>query len=176
MKIKVLAFLFCLLFVFNLTSCGFNSIMYRHLSNANNYKTYEVVIDYIFVYDKHPHCLEIYNEMAHDESVLSKDVSFGISSLDGFYYYEYTPNNGDDSIWTILLDVSDENSKILLENNFYKDYSIGQVVTIQCSNWTYMDTNYYYVIDVEYAGKQYLDSETGLQNVIAMMNKNRSLF
>ena len=67
-------------------------------------------------------------------------------------------------------------SGLLFENGFYKDFLVGNVVEIQSSDWIYMDTNFYYVIGVKYGETQYLKAEDGLQNIVDMMDKNRSLF
>ena len=63
-----------------------------------------------------------------------------------------------------------------VENGFYKDFLVGNVVEIQSSDWVYMDTNFYYVIGVKYGETQYLNAEDGLQNIVDMMDKERSLF
>lgn len=45
-KLKVLIIGICLLFVCMLSSCsGYNSTMIKHLSNINNYSTYNVIIN-----------------------------------------------------------------------------------------------------------------------------------
>lgn len=38
-----------------------------------------------------------------------------------------------------------------------------------------MDTNFFYIIGVESADKVYLDEETGLANMVEMMEENGSL-
>ena len=50
MRVKSLFLSFCLLLILSLTACsGYNNIMYKHLSNENNYETYEVaVVDFNF--------------------------------------------------------------------------------------------------------------------------------
>ena len=177
MKVKVSLLSLCLLLILSLTACsGYNNIMYKHLSNEKNYKRYEVAIENIYVCNKETGKLEEYNDTIHDESYLSTTVYFSVSELDGFYGGEYILGDGTRTERMVLLEVSAENSKTLLENGFYKDFLVGNVVEIQSSDWVYMDTNFYYVIGVKYGETQYLNAEDGLQNIVDMMDKNRSLF
>ncbi|MBR2340476.1 MAG: hypothetical protein IKA74_06560 [Clostridia bacterium] len=177
MKVKALFLSFCLLLILNLTACtGYNNIMYKHLSNENNYKTYEVAVENIYVRNKETGKLEEYNDAIHDESYLSATIYFSVSELDGFYGGEYILDDGTITERMVLLEVLAENSKILLENDFYKNFSAGNVVEIQSSNLVYMDSNFYYVIGVKYDETQYLNAEDGLQNIVDMMDKDRSLF
>jgi len=177
MRIKALFLSFCLLLILNLTTClGYNNIMYKHLSNEYNYQTYKVAVEKIYVCNKETGKLEEYNDAIHDESYLSSTVYFSVSELDGFYGGEYILGDGTRTESMVLLEVLAENSKILLENDFYKNFLVGNVVEIQSSDWVYMDANFYYVIGVRYGETQYLNAEDGLQNIVDMMDKDRSLF
>ena len=177
MKVKVSLLSLCLLLILSLTAClGHNNIMYKHLSNEKNYERYEVAIENIYVCNKETRKLEEYNDTIHDESYLSTTVYFSVSELDGFDGGEYILGDGTRTEMMVLLEVSAENSKILLENGFYKDFLVGNVVEIQSSDWVYMDANFYYVIGVKYGETQYLNTEDGLQNIVDMMDKERSLF
>ena len=177
MKVKVLLLSLCLLLILSLTACsGYNNIMYKHLGNENNYEKYEVAVENIYVCNKETGKLEEYNDAIHDESYLSTTVYFSVLKLDGFYSGEYTLGDGTRTESMVLLEVLAENSKILLENDFYKNFLVGNVVEIQSSDWVYMDANFYYVIGVKYGETQYLNAEYGLQNIVDMMDKDRSLF
>ena len=177
MRVKALFLSFCLLLILSLTACsGYNNIMYKHLSNENNYETYEVAVEKIYVCNKETQKLEEYDESLHDESYLCSTVYFGVSKLDGFDGGEYILGDGTKTEKMVLLEVIAENSKILLENGFYKNFFEGNVIEIQSSNWIYMDANFYYVIGIKYGEKQYLNAEDGLQNIVDMMDKDRSLF
>ena len=136
----------------------------------------QLSIENIYVCNKETGKLEEYNDTIHDESYLSTTVYFSVSELDGFYGDEYILGDGTRTEKMVLLEVSAENSKILLENGFYKDFLVGNVVEIQSSNWVYMDANFYYIIGVKYGEIQYLNAEDGLQNIVDMMDKERSLF
>ena len=177
MKVKVLLLSLCLLLILSLTACsGYNNIMYKHLGNENNYEKYEVAVENIYVCNKETGKLEEYNDAIHGESYLGATVYFSVSELDGFYGSEYILGDGTRTESMVLLEVLAENSKILLENGFYKNFLVGNVVEIQSSDWVYMDANFYYVIGVRYGETQYLNAEDGLQNIVDMMDKDRSLF
>ena len=180
MKVKVSLLSLCLLLILSLTACsGYNDIMYDHLSNEKNYERYEVAIENIYLFNQETMKFEEYNDTIHDESHLSTTVYFGVSELDGIDGFdggEYLLSDGTKTERVVLLEVSAENSKILFENGFYKDFLVGNVVEIQSSDWIYMDTNFYYVIGVKYGETQYLNAEDGLQNIVDMMDKERSLF
>lgn len=177
MRVKALLVSLCLLLILSLTACsGYNNIMYKHFSDENNYETYEVAVEEIYVCNKETGKLEEYNESLHDESYLSTTIYFSVSELGGFYGGEYILGDGTRTESIVLLEVVDENSKILLENNFYKDFTPGDVIEIQSSDWVYMDAEFYYIIGVKYDETQYLNIEDGLQNIVDMMDKDRSLF
>ena len=177
MRVKPLLISFCLLLVLNLTACsGYNNIMYKHLSNVENYKIYTVVVENIYVCNKETRKLEKYDETIHDASFLSATVYFAVSELNGFYAGEHILSDGTRTESMVLLEVLTQNSETLLENDFYKDFKPGNVIEIQCSDLVYMDTNFYYAIGIKYGEIQYLNSEDGLQNIVDMMDKDRSLF
>lgn len=164
MKNRVLLIAICLLCALGFTACtGYNNIMYEYLSDADHYKTYEVVIEQIYVSNKETGKREQYDETVHDESYLNGTVIFCVSKIEGF--------EGDD-IW---LEVIPENSQLLAGNGFYDGFSVGSTIKIEASNWVYMDTNFYYIIGLEYEGVQYLDEEDGLKNIVDMMDNDRSL-
>ena len=177
MRRKFLFISFCLLLVLNLSGCsGYNKIMYEHLSEKQNYKTYEFVIDNIYVSNKKTDNLEVYDKTIHDDSCLKASVYLGVEPQSAFCDGEYILGDGSKTKSIVLLHVLPENSKILLQNDFYDNFVSGDVIKIKCSDWIYMDTEFYYVIGVEYDEIQYLDSQDGLQNVVDMMDENRSLF
>lgn len=177
MRVKALLLSICLLLILNLTACsGYNNIMYKHLSDEGNYKTYKVAVENIYVRNKETGKLEEYDKSLHDESYLCSTVYFSVSELDGFYGGEYILNDGTKTESMVLLEVVAENSKTLFENDFYKDFSLGNVIEIQSSDWVYMDADFYYVIGVKYGEIQYLNINDGLQSIIDMMDKDRSLF
>ena len=153
---KLLVFLIMCLY---LTSCnGYNNIMRNHLSNEKSYisikaefydyKDYEDRM-YIYIIDKEATCTE-------DGSHLFE-----------FYFYEED---------IIQLELIGENYNTLKEEFINKEISSGMYFEIKCSNWIYMDTNFYYIAELKTLDKIYLSFEEGLDNIIKYMNNNKSIF
>jgi len=162
MKIKALLIILCLACSLSLTACtGYNNIMYEHLGNIENYKTYEAKIEQIYLYDEEDRQLEKYDKDIHRENNLSTvyfDISLG------------------DLNQSIRLEVISDNNQLLVSNGFYDNFAIGDTVEVQASDWIYMDTDFFYVIGLKYNDVQYLNNKDGLQNIVEMMDKDRSLF
>ena len=53
--------------------------------------------------------------------------------------------------------------------------TVGEKISVKVSDFIYMDSEYFYVVQLEYNGKEYLNFEEGLKNLVDMMNKNKSL-
>lgn len=162
MRIRTLLIMLCSVCLLGLTACtGYNNIMYEHLSSIENYKTYEAEIEQIYVYDEEDGKLEEYDKDTHGEDALGT-VYFDISVV------------GSDQF--VRLEVISDNNQLLVANGFYDDFTIGDTVEIQASDWIYMDTDFFYIIGLKYNDVQYLDNQDGLQNIIDMMDNDRSLF
>lgn len=175
---KIFGAIVCFLFAFAWTSCsGFNGVMYKRLGAMENYREYEVVIEQIYVVDLDSGKVEKYDKSLHDGEYLSETtVYFGISEIEGFYGGEKYLSNGEKTESLVWLEVISDNSKLLVNSGFYDCFSVGNTVEVRASNWTYGDKDFYYVIGVAYEETQYLSGEAGLQNIVAMMDGNRSLF
>lgn len=159
------------------SSCsGYNKIMYGHLSDPDNYHTFEaVIVDMCYQNSNH--------DIIHDfESIefLEYEVMIHIEfeSYENVSAFLGRSANADIPIedFEFSLEVPIDNSKILYENGFYNDISLGDKINVTSSSWTYMDGDFFYVAHVEHNGVVYLDFESGLKNIVDMMNKNKSLF
>lgn len=89
------------------------------------------------------------------------------SHLFDFYFYEED---------IIQLELIGENYNTLKEEFINKEISSGMYFEIKCSNWIYMDTNFYYIAELKILDKIYLSFEEGLDNIIKYMNNNKSIF
>lgn len=78
--------------------------------------------------------------------------------------------------YIITVTVNGDNVTELYRNNFNKNVNIGDSITITVSNWIYMDANYFYVIGVEMNDVVYLDKVIGLENVVQLMENDKSVF
>ncbi len=160
MKKRVFSVIVCVLCLLSFTSCGYNKIMYDHLSNIENYETYTATIEKISVV-KENRTLEYYEDK-HTSEYIKGTVYLDIFSEEVGY--------------SIRVEITEENSDILLENGFYEIIEKGLSVEVQTSRWIYMDSDFNYVIGIKYNGTEYLNSQTGLENIIKMMDADRSFF
>lgn len=153
---KLLVFLIMCLY---LTSCnGYNNIMRNHLSNEKSYISIKAEF-----YDYKDYEDRMYIYIKDNESMYAEDGSH----LFDFYFYEED---------IIQLELIGENYNTLKEEFINKEISSGMYFEIKCSNWIYMDTNFYYIAELKILDKIYLSFEEGLDNIIKYMNNNKSIF
>lgn len=166
--------------VFLLSSCtGFNGIMYRDLSDESYYKTCEAKFLNAYYYDtKTRERISILSSPDTDLSDLS-DILFDVTF---FEYEDVRPFYGTNpdrekplEEYIISLEVIHENLKLLMDNGFFEEVLLDETIQICASRLIYMDTNFFFIAEVTYNGKTYLDFETGFSNIIKMMDANRSL-
>lgn len=176
MKSIRLMCLICVLCVCLMTGCGYNPIMYAHLSDRNNYGTYTVQIVDMF-YSDHSSGEKIRDYS--DARFLWSEVVFWVTFPtyeDADHFYGYTVDREKPLCEYIeTFEVPEENNKLLTEHQFYEHISLGETVEITASHWIYMDGYFYYIIGLRYGEEVYLAPEEGLKNVIDMMDKDRSL-
>lgn len=172
---KTILFFVLITILLVVSSCtGYNKIMYDYLSDSNNYKTYHIEINNFYYFNYDDNHLELINFKQNLESKYDK-IYFSISELENFDGGNYLINDEEFSDYMVLLQIEYNNFKILLENNFFADYKLHDSLMVTVSSLIYMDTNFYYISSVTYNNKEYLNSETGLENIIKMMDENRSI-
>ena len=160
------------------TSCsGYNGIMRKHLSDPENYRTYEaVLVDMCYV---DPKTGEQYRDFENND-FLGYDVILFVNfetveNVTNFLGGQPNPDMPPDE-FKFALEITAENSKILYENGFYNDVVVGDQIRVRSSDWIYMDGDFFYVAQLEYKDTVYLSFDDGLKNMIEMINKNKSLF
>lgn len=159
------------------SSCaGYNKIMRDHLSTPDNYHKFEAIVADVFYLN--PKTREIQRNFDTPD-FLDLDVTIYIQFED---YENVSAFLGRTSNPDIPLDeheyslcIPAANSKILYENGFYKNVSAGDKISVMSSNWIYMDSDFFYVAQVETDSVVYLEFEKGLKNIVDMMNKNKSI-
>ena len=152
---KILLFSLVLLLIF-LSSCnGYNKIMRNHLSDPENYGTYQAII---------VEC-----------TTGSLTVTFeDRASVKSFLGANSNPDIPVEDYRFVLL-LTAENSQLLTESGFFETVSAGDKITIRASNYIYMDGNFFQIAMIEHGETVYLPFEKGLQNIITMMENNKSL-
>ena len=149
---KFLLFLFAFIFLLSMTSCsGYNEIMREHLSNEDNY--YDV--DAIFCsYKKVDDRIYLY--------VTVEDNSA----------FDYSELNNEE----IRLELVGDNCDILDECLANNEICVGDKITVKCSTWIYMDSNFYYIAEIKGEEKTFLSFDDGLNNIVKYIEDNKSLF
>ena len=135
-----------------MTACsGYNGIMREHLGNKENY--YD--IDATFCsYKKADDRIYLYVSIEDKSTFDSSEVNSEEIRL------ELVGNNGDD----------------LGEFLTKEEIREGDIITVKCSTWIYMDSTFYYVAELKTQSQTFLSFDDGLKNIIKYMNDNKSLF
>lgn len=76
----------------------------------------------------------------------------------------------------LSLELTEENYKILNSNGFFRDVLENDIIELRVSDWIYMDGDFFYIAAVSYDGKEYLNIEIGIESIIDMMKKDRTIF
>jgi hypothetical protein len=76
---------------------------------------------------------------------------------------EYEFNSEKDWDW---YEVIEENQKILKENNFFEEVSIGDEITYKVAPWILWEGYSVPLVEIVYNGKTYLDFEAGRANLL----------
>lgn len=173
--VKITLFILCSLFLCSCT--GYNSKMREHLKNADNYNSYSAKLTDIYYYDSDSK--EKIRDYS-DPNFFEHDITFELE----FYNYKVVsqflgslPNTDIPlSEYRFHFKITKENNNILLQNGFYDEVSLDTPITVTTSNFIYGDGNFFLIASVEYNDTIYLPFESGLDNIIEMMNDNKSLF
>ena len=172
---KIIVFFTMIVCLISISSCsGYNKKMYDYLSNSNNYEAYHIEINNFYYFNHDNNHYEILNYEKKLDSKYDK-IYFSTSELEGFTGGKYLIYDSGFSDYMVLLEIEFNNYQILLENNFFEDYKLQDSLIVKTSNLIYMDSRFYYISSVTYNNKEYLNNETGLNNIIEMMDDNRSI-
>ena len=163
MKKRMLLLILSVLCAVCFVSCGYNGVMYKHLSNIDNYESCNATVNQIFFENEYNGRLVKYTKGIHDGSYFKGKTVF----------IDILPEGSKRSV---RVEIIPQNSQILFDNGFFDIIEENITITIQASVWTYMDSEFNFVIGLGYDGIQYLNSEDGLDNIIKMMDADRSFF
>lgn len=141
---------------------GYNSIMYKFLSNADNYTSINLTYKRAYYYNQ-----SIYEQVNIDGKTVQNDIL-------GNIYLECYKNNSDSGQATqVKFEIFPLNNDILIQNNFYNDIAEDAEITVRATQWIYMDNKFYFIAEIEYANKCYLNFEQGLENIISVMDNKK---
>lgn len=158
-----------------LSGCvGYNKLMRKHLSDADNY--YEFILELEGIET-------IKEEYDSGERYLPVESAADID-LDGLVclfvtckvlYSSYHDEDWSESPPSIVFEISRANTEYLLDTDFFNVVKAGDVLNARSSWWIYMDTDFNYLAEISLNDLTYLPFERGLQNIIDYMNANKSL-
>ena len=135
-----------------LSACsGYNGIMREYLSNKDNYYTVDAILcSYKKVDDRIYLYVTVEDKSAFDPSELnSEEVRFELVG---------------------------DNCEILNECLTNNEIREGDKITVKCSIWIYMDSNFYYIAEIKCQEKTFLSFDDGLDNIVKYIENNKSLF
>lgn len=146
--------------------------MYEHLGNSTNYKTYTMTLKDIAAFKDGKSV-----SYSEDETILENQVVFILTPHDYADVEEFigARHNPDMSLddYTISLTVIASTNKVLSDNGFYDDPPVGKEIVVRASSWIYMDNKFFYIAQLSFDDKEYLDIDTGLKNINDMMDEGK---
>jgi len=176
---KFVIMLFFILAPFILVACnGYNNIMYDHLRDIDNYIEVSGAIKEIYYWDDN-------EKKFWDESmdiISIEDITLYVSlQFNKEDYLKFCGCSGmsDDFDYTtnyIQFEIVPSNVNAIVDNLFFEAISYGDIIKITTSNFIYMDTNFFMIIEIVHNQVNYLLAETGLSNFVSYMKDNRSIF
>ncbi len=159
MKKWCLIFGMLLLVMLCLSSCGYNSVMYEYLSDSSHYKTYTATV------------VDIKSE---SQSAVLYVTFASKTEIAPFYGVSEENLDKDCNEYVVRLEIVPENNKILSENGFYDTIKVGNCLQLKASDWIYQDGEFFYISSIVYDDIVYLDESEGLENIVEMMEKDKS--
>ena len=168
--------LICIGFAFMLASCsGYNAVMCRHLSNAENYAEYSGVISDIYWYDDDEK-ISFFDSGETPKGEVIFEISFSAADDVRTFLGSDPGQNIEPADYVFQYDVTEANSAILAENGFYDAVIADAPIEIITSSFIYMDTDFYFIAAVCYDDTAYLPFDTGFSNITAYIGRNKSIF
>ena len=149
---KMLSILFATVLLLSMTACsGYNGIMREHLSNEENYCDIEATFcSYKEADDRIYLYVAVEDKSAFDSSEVNSEE--------------------------IRLELVGDNCKVLSEAFAQEEIREGDRITVKCSTWIYMDSNFYYIAEIKGEEKTFLSFDDGLNNIVKHIEDNKSLF
>lgn len=143
-------------------SGGYNNLMYKYLSNADNYKEFSLHYKTAYYYDR-----DTRKQVAIDANTTANDIKYNV------YLVCYVNSDNDEQASEMRFELCNANARALVTNGLFDDISQGDEIRLRATQWIYMDNDFMFIADVEYAGKHYLNLEQGLANIVKEMDDHR---
>ena len=163
----------------SLASCsGYNRVMREHLKNADNYQAREMILkDFYYIDPSTQEKKRDFADQAFGDNDIIFEVAFGKSVEELILFSGHTfEEDAELELYQFQLRVIPSNSQILLENGFFDRIAVDEKISFKASDYIYMDSEYFYIAQLEYADTEYLSFDDGLKNIVDMMEENKSIF
>ncbi len=150
--------------------CGeYNREMYDYLKNPDNYNTYTVkLVDVRKSSDDRFYEVEVIFKSEEDALKFSEKGTKTVPDYAEKGFVLKLPAKGADDLYA--------SGFIWYSEEAMSEFYLGEEVQIRACNYEYKDRYYYYMIGLNYEGKDYLDAEKGLGYLIEIMDDSRSLY
>lgn len=149
---EVLLLLLTMILLPGMSACsGYNGMMREHLGNRDHY----ALIDATFCSYKQ-----------------ADDRIYLYVSVEDPSAFDASEANGEE----IRLELVGDNCQALCEILAKQEIRKGDSMTVRCSTWIYMDTEFYYVAEIKSQDQTFLAFDDGLENIREYMNDRKSLF
>ena len=152
--------------------------MYDHLSDIDNYIKVTGILQEINYYNGND---KIFWNESTDFSPTTNITLYVSLQFDKDQYLNFCgcSGMGDDFDYTTnynSFEIIPSNTNEIIENLFIETISYGDTITIATSNFIYMDTNFFMIIELMHDETVYLPVDYGLSNLVSYMKENRSIF
>ncbi len=148
---RLLLLLLTIVLSLSMTACsGYNAIMREHLGDEDNYHDIEAMFcSYKEAGDRIYLYVSVEDKSAFDSSEMNCEE--------------------------IRLEVVGDNCNVLGEALAKEEIRAGDIMTVKCSTWIYMDSPFYYVSELKTQSQTLLSFDDGLRNIIKYINENKAL-
>jgi len=144
------------------TFCEFTPDVLAHVTNEEKY----IEIDVEVVSSK-------YNDDGYSYIYVKlTDFSY-YKSLTGSHADSYTQDTLDNTV--VKLKMLPENAEILRENGFFDIIKLGDLIKVRTTAWIHNGVNHNYVAQLTLGEIEYLDFETGFNNMVASSKRLKEL-
>ncbi len=136
---------------FMIESCwGYNKLMYEHLGNSANYKTYTMTLKDIVAFKDGKSVSYSDDETIQEQQVVFVLTAHDYSDVKDFLGARHDPDMSLND-YPISLTVISSSNNILADNGFYDDPPVGKDIVVRASSWIYMDNNFFYIAQLRVA-------------------------
>lgn len=146
-----------------LTSNGYNGIMRKYLSEPNNYNNLN-----LFVYE-----VNYFDNDTNKFTPLNSAENFDYKNNEIFLNCKYEESKSEEQL--ITFSIIGANALILYQNGFFDKIEAEELISVKSTEWIYMDTNFFFIAEVNRGDIAYLEFDTGLNNIVEYINSNKSL-